>query len=291
MGGEPNRNYVLAISEEPSCANALFYHVGCPGPDFNNPICHAVTTNASGSGSFTGFYPTTPGVHNLLINLVTSAVGLSDPRFREIGTADAIIEVPGEGVLLVVNDNIGISTNADFVVVTGKPAPSQSFATQCMADNGVNIIGENPGAHIVTVQPAAFPGGPNTVSIVDAASPEPIQPGTRLVNLAVINSCSEIPGTFNVYAGVVTTPSSTQTALLTAPSDVAIDIDDEAVVKGNANDDGNASIVVPRQGGPALNTEVWSDLPLLTGDRIVNFLELWDDPSTGHTFYLADVEW
>jgi hypothetical protein len=79
--------------------------------------------------------------------------------------------------------------------------------------------------------------------------------------------------------------------LISASTDVTLDIDDEAVVKGNAADDGNADVVVPRQGGPAVNTTAWSDLPLLAGDRIVNFLELWDDPDTGQTFYLADVEW
>lgn len=75
----PNRTYTIAVSEEPNCANPQFY---------------SMTTNRSGNGNATIFYATSPGSHNLLVNLGTSASGLSDARYREIATTDAMVIVP-----------------------------------------------------------------------------------------------------------------------------------------------------------------------------------------------------
>ncbi|HEY4493280.1 MAG TPA: hypothetical protein VJB98_01535 [Candidatus Paceibacterota bacterium] len=80
MGAEPLRTYTVAISQEPTCASPSF-----PG---------SFATDASGNGTFSGFYALSSGVHNVLVNMSTSAVSLSDPKHREIATTDALVIVP-----------------------------------------------------------------------------------------------------------------------------------------------------------------------------------------------------
>jgi hypothetical protein len=77
-GAEPRTTYTVAISEEPNCANPQFY---------------SLTTNRAGNANLTAFYATTPGEHNLLVNLSTSAP-VNDPTHREIATTDAMVWVP-----------------------------------------------------------------------------------------------------------------------------------------------------------------------------------------------------
>jgi hypothetical protein len=78
-GGAPNATYTLAISEETTCANPVFF------PD-------AITTDASGDGSFSGSLAKPAGTYNLLVNLVTSPTP-SDPTTREIATIDTVVVV------------------------------------------------------------------------------------------------------------------------------------------------------------------------------------------------------
>ncbi|HEX9635688.1 MAG TPA: hypothetical protein VGB34_09440 [Candidatus Limnocylindria bacterium] len=78
-GAAPNASYTLAISEEPTCANAVFF------PD-------AITTDVNGDGSFSGSFAKAAGTYNLLVNLVTSPVP-SDPTNREIATVDTTVVV------------------------------------------------------------------------------------------------------------------------------------------------------------------------------------------------------
>ena len=63
------------------------------------------------------------------------------------------------------------------------------------------------------------------------------------------------------------------------------------LLKAIANHGGSAEAVIVQQGGPAVHTTLWSDLPLRAGDRIVDFEELWTDDDTGETYYFAYVEW
>lgn len=79
LGAEPSRSYTIAVSQEPSCSAASF-----PG---------SALTDATGDGTFSGFYAVVPGTYNLLMNSVTSAAGLSDPRHREISTVDGWVIV------------------------------------------------------------------------------------------------------------------------------------------------------------------------------------------------------
>lgn len=78
-GAAPNASYTLAISEEPTCGNAVFF------PD-------AITTDANGDGSFSGSFAKAAGTYNLLVGLVTSPVP-SDPTNREIATVDTMVVV------------------------------------------------------------------------------------------------------------------------------------------------------------------------------------------------------
>jgi hypothetical protein len=78
-GAAPNASYTLAISEEPTCANAVFF------PD-------AIATDANGDGTFSGSFAKPPGTYNLLVNLVTSPVP-SDPTDREIASVDTSVVV------------------------------------------------------------------------------------------------------------------------------------------------------------------------------------------------------
>lgn len=77
---QPNRNYTIAVSEEPNCAHAVHYGT--------------VRTDQFGNATFYGFYPASSGAHNLLFNSSTSASGLNNPRFREVGTRNAHVVVP-----------------------------------------------------------------------------------------------------------------------------------------------------------------------------------------------------
>jgi hypothetical protein len=78
-GAAPNASYTLAISEEPTCANAVFF-------------ADAIATDANGDGSFSGSFAKAAGTYNLLVNLVTSPVP-SDPTNREIATVDTAVVV------------------------------------------------------------------------------------------------------------------------------------------------------------------------------------------------------
>jgi len=78
-GAAPNASYTLAISEEPTCANAVFF------PD-------AIATDGSGDGGFSGSFAKAGGTYNLLVNLVTSPIP-SDPTNREIATVDTAVVV------------------------------------------------------------------------------------------------------------------------------------------------------------------------------------------------------
>lgn len=74
----PNTSYILAVSEEPNCANAQFYP--------------ARMTNASGEVTFFGTYTTSPGTKNLLFNLSTTTPDL--PENREISTKNTHVVIP-----------------------------------------------------------------------------------------------------------------------------------------------------------------------------------------------------
>ena len=78
-GAAPNASYTLAISEEPTCANPVFF------PD-------AITTDVNGDGGFSGSFAKAAGTYNLLVNLVTSPAP-SDPTNREIATVDTTVAV------------------------------------------------------------------------------------------------------------------------------------------------------------------------------------------------------
>ncbi len=78
--------------------------------------------------------------------------------------------------------------------------------------------------------------------------------------------------------------------LLAAPSGVALDSDDEAVVKKDSDVLGFTDTVCLQPGSPALNTNLWCDVPLSGGDRLVGFTMLAFDPVTGISYYEALVE-
>ncbi len=132
---------------------------------------------------------------------------------------------------------------------------------------------------------------PLDILVVDAFTTEPVSHGIRLANLELIDTCTEDGVSYRIYSGEVFTPGAGTAAFIAAPEGVTLSTDGEAIVKGDGDEDGSAEAVIVRQGGPAVHTTLWSDLPLLAGDRICDFEELWTDDDTGETYYFAYVEW
>ena len=87
---QPNTVYELVVSEEPNCTNPV--------------EIQQETTNANGSADFYGSYQVDPGPHNLLFNLVAPG-GTTDPKNREIATANTEIVVPDNTLVLDTADD------------------------------------------------------------------------------------------------------------------------------------------------------------------------------------------
>ncbi len=195
------------------------------------------------------------------------------------GVRSAVAEV-----VFAVETTSGVSAAADQVVVTGKPAPDRTFTSACMNNEG--FIGNSSGAHIAVLDTEATP----SVSTVDAYFDEELAPGARLVNLSFVVTCTDDGETFNVFTAEVIAAGAGGPSVVATPGGVTLSTDVEAIVKGDGDEDGNADIVCVGI-GPAVHTTLWSDLPLLAGDRICDFEKLWTDDDTGETYYFAYVEW
>ena len=76
---QANTRYRVAVSDEPVCGNAQFYP--------------AFMTDNKGNAEAYGTFKTTPGKHNLLIDVV-ALDPVTNPRNREIATKNAKVKVP-----------------------------------------------------------------------------------------------------------------------------------------------------------------------------------------------------
>ncbi len=134
---------------------------------------------------------------------------------------------------------------------------------------------------------------------------EELAPGTRLSpglsccdlkqccldeNEALIG-CGAPAGAFELYLfeKVVIEPGSAGAALFT--SLVELDTDAIGVVTGQPNDDGTQTVIFKKQGSPAQQVDIDSDVGLLPADVLRDLIDLGQDPDTGEHLYLADIEW
>ncbi len=183
------------------------------------------------------------------------------------------------------------------IVVTAKPTSATLTVddSSCWASVGLSE-GEFPAVHIVAVSPGCHPQ-PSAISFVclhtlDIFSDPQLSPGDRLTNLSRIGTCFDGQDiSYDVYVADLLSPGTGAPTLIAAPSGVTLDLEGEAIIKGDSDADGSAEAVIVQQGGPAVHTTLWSDLPLQAGDRICDFEELWTDDDTGETYYFAYVEW
>ena len=89
--------------------------------------------------------------------------------------------------------------------------------------------------------------------------------------------------------GSVIEPGSAGSALLSSP--VELDADSIGVVTGQPNDDGTYTAIFKKQGSPAQQVDIDSDVELLPADVLRDLIDLGQDPDTGEHLYLAFIEW
>ena len=180
------------------------------------------------------------------------------------------------------------------IIVTGVPTISADLCGVGGTGVAYQVVIVQP----PTIDPCPCPPGNDpaivTTLVVSTTVADVLSPGDRFTTGFATEFCFDTTtgnpigtGLFR-FAPVVT--GGGLLAVVSAPTSVALDLDDEAVVKGQSDADGNTNVVVVRH-GPPIHTQVWSDLPLEPADRIVDFLLLWDEPATGQTIYMAVVEW
>ena len=59
---------------------------------------------------------------------------------------------------------------------------------------------------------------------------------------------------------------------------------------GQPNDDGTHTVIFKKQGSPAQQVDIDSDLELLPADVLRDLIALGQDPDTGEHLCLADIE-
>lgn len=247
---------------------------------------HAFTlTGSTGSQELVGFgsVPIPPGTRLEIGEYVAScnSEGFSHDIY------DASVS-PTPTIKVALPDGATLGEGGD-VVITGAGFPGSSvsltFSSQCMRDQGFES--EHPVHRVVSLDP----GGAGVDVFRIAVTDVPVPPGTRLLNLVLVKICLDGGVTYRIYSGVVASPTQLGVALVVAPSGVTLLPDDEAVVKSDEDGTGIADTVCVRPGSPALHTELWSDIPLLRGDRLTDFQFLFYDPATGETYYDAYLEY
>ena len=110
-------------------------------------------------------------------------------------------------------------------------------------------------------------------------------------NFTFQGSCVEADGTYKAYEADIISPTPGGSVLVAAPAGVTLLPEDEVVIKADEDGTGVADALCVQTGAPALHTELWSDISLLRGDRLVGFQFLFYDPATGETYYDAYLEY
>ena len=189
---------------------------------------------------------------------------------------------PATIIMVVENFSSLRLSEASQVVITGKPTPSETFTAQCAANHG--MAGVEPGAHFVAV--GDVPG------VLDNLwSPDSLQPGTRLVNLVGVATCFNNSTRYLTYIADVVSPVQGGPLLVEAPAGVTLESNSESVAKSNSDSDGISNFVCITPGSGAQHTELWCDVPIERGDRIVGFHSPLFDPDSGCTYWWAELEY
>ena len=167
----------------------------------------------------------------------------------------ATATVQAQRVRIAVLDNVTLSVTTDRVIVTGVSVPTITGQGGCFEANGFGGVVQ--GFHIVAVNPQGTPGGKATLT--DAFTNDALGPGSRLVNLAQIITCTEPNGdTYKIYEADLASPIPGGNVLVAAPAGVMLLSGDDAVVKKDADQYGNASAVCIQPRSAAVNTQLWS---------------------------------
>lgn len=114
--------------------------------------------------------------------------------------------------------------------------------------------------------------------------------GTRITNLQFLGTCEVDGVTYDGWRGTPQQPQNGDVALVVTPSD-SLTADHEAVVGGGTDELGIADAVCLNKGEQPFHSEMLSNVDLLPGDRLTEFVEVDYDPETGETTYACWLEY
>lgn len=187
-------------------------------------------------------------------------------------------------VRIAIPNTVTVGVGAE-IVVTGRPATPMTITSTCMTHQGFRV--ESPGVYLVLINPNR---APKAQIVQGAFANEFIRPGTRLRNLVNAALCFEGGVTYLVFSGDVTSPTQRGVAFVVAPSGVTLTSDHEAVVSAS-DASGDSDTVCVKKGSAAIRTKLRSDIPLPKGSRLVGFIFVDYDATTGKTCYAALVDY
>lgn len=151
----------------------------------------------------------------------------------------------------------------------------------------------------IHVEDPNFPNAVRLPFIIGPAGPlpghpliteEPLSAGTRLVNLVFQGQCTFVSGlTADIYLANVELRQSGTIAFITTVA--SLTEDHEAVITGGTDESHLAQGIALQKGAQAIQLTLHSDVYLEAGDRLVGFVALSLDTSTGETTYVAYVEY
>ena len=195
-----------------------------------------------------------------------------------------------------VPEDLDWSTFQPTIIVIGGTAQPFSFPASCGAVGGITA----EGIETVTIKPS-HPAIFLTEYVL--SSPVTLSPGDRIsfistdtiqcaldeAGMQISPSSPDATQVVRKLTGTLQQPASAGLALFT--SRVELDADSIGVVTGQPNDDGTQTVIFKKQGSPAQQVDIDSDVGLLPADVLRDLIDLGCDPDTGEHLYLADIEW
>ena len=182
------------------------------------------------------------------------------------------------------------------IIVIGPPDPGSNSFAGCGA---LGAFGPWEAIEVVVIKPGT-PALRRTMYHLPGLEPAP---GTRIGNFPNdVNECchDQAAGVVSCVGGdhhsrirrttgSVILSGSAGSALFS--SSVELAADSIGVVTGQPNYDGTHRVIFKKQGSPAQQVDIDSDVELLPADVLRDLIDLGQDPDTGEHLYLADIEW
>ena len=176
-----------------------------------------------------------------------------------------------------------ISTSSSQIVTTGVAVSPLDTNDTCWAFQG--FPSQSPGVRGVELRVGL------AADIIVLWTAAPIPPGTRLENIVLLGACSVGPRLFRIFIADVVSPVHGGPLLVEAPADVNLESNSESLAKSDSDSTGISNFVCITPGSEAEHTELWCDVPIERGDRIIGFHSPLVDPDTGVTYWWAELEY